>query len=324
MGIPHNVLNYRPTVDAYQRPVIHNSGRFNPRNDMVAGTTTAGGHVIDTELRSPIDALRSSLRVREMGATVMTGLVGDIDFPRWAQGTSPAHKAENAAADEYDPTLSKFTMSPNRLPVFTEVSNQLLIQESTDVESWLRTELGWQQAKVIDTSALTGDGTSNAPTGLTNFSGVNVVALGANGAAPTRDSLIDLETAIAEDDADEGVMGFLTTPSVKGFLKKLLVDAGSGQFVWPQGQANELEGYRALTSTNVPNDLTKGTGTALNAIFFGVWSNLMIGQWGGVDIITNPFSRDTEGLIRITFTTFYDVNFRHPEGFAIIKDADIS
>lgn len=331
-GIPAAVLNYRPNVaHSIDLAKLRNklsstgSGGFNPTNDMVAGTTTAGGHLIATELRSPIDVLRERLRVVQLGATMLTGLTGNIDFPRWAVGTDPGEKAENAAADEYTPSLSKFTMSPHRLPIFTEVSNQLLIQSSTDVEAWLRFELGFRQATVIDQRALNGDGVGDRPLGLRNFSGVNSVAIATDGGPLTRDHLIDMETAIAEDNADLGVMGFLTTPGVRGHLKKEKVDAGSGEFVWPRGtDATSLEGYNALTSTNVPSNLTKGVGTDLHAMFFGVWSNLLLGQWGGVDIIVNPYSRDTEGLIRLTFTMFYDINFRYPEAFSIIEDIDIS
>ena len=50
----------------------------------------------------------------------------------------------------------------------------------------------------------------------------------------------------------------------------------------------------------------------------------MIGQWGGLDIVVNPFSRDTEGLIRLTFSLFYDINFRYPEAFAVIEDAVVA
>jgi HK97 family phage major capsid protein len=329
-GVPNAILNYRPQVqhsfsaNALQKKLSAHGIDFNPRNDMVAGTTTAGGHLIATELRSPIDVLRERLKVVQLGATMLTGLEGNIDFPRWAVGTDPTEKTENAGADEYTPSLSKFSMEPHRLPIFTEVSNQLLIQSSTDVEAWLRFELGFRQASVMDKRAINGSGVGEIPLGLLNYSGVNVIAGGTNGAAPTRDNLIDMETAIAEDNADEGNMGFLTTPGVRGKMKKTNIDAGSGEFLWDRRSENQLEGYRAEVSTNVPSNLTKGTGTNLHALAFGAWSNLMIGQWGGVDIVVNPFSRDTEGLIRITFTLFYDINFRYAEAFSVMKDLDVS
>lgn len=67
-----------------------------------------------------------------------------------------------------------------------------------------------------------------------------------------------METALAVDNADTGNLAFLTTPGIRGVLKKTKIDAGSGQFVWGQ-DAQTLNGYRAAVSTQVPSDLTKGS-----------------------------------------------------------------
>lgn len=312
-GIPQSVLTFRPNA----------SGLTRPQNDMTVGTATAGGNLVPTELRSVIDILREKLQVRSLGAQLLGGLQGDIEFPKMAAGSDPDEKAENAVADEYTPSVTKFAMSPKRLPIFAEVSKKLIVQSSTDVEAWLRNELAFRLATRMDQRAINGSGVDPIPEGILQTAGIGSVALGTDGGALTRDAIVDLETAIAVDNADIGTMAFLTTPGVRGHAKKIKLDAGSGLFLWQQG-AQDLEGYRTAVSTNVPSNLTKGIGTNLHAMIFGVWSQLMIGQWGGLDIVINPYSRDTEGLIRITLATFYDLGVRHPESFAAIVDIDIS
>ena len=83
---------------------------------------------------------------------------------------------------------------------------------------------------------------------------------------------------------------------------------------------DSLLGYRYLQSQNVPSDLTKGTGTALSALIFGDWSNVIIGEFGGVDLIVDPYSSSTTGTVSITIIGFVDVGIRHITGFSAIVD----
>jgi hypothetical protein len=83
-----------------------------------------------------------------------------------------------------------------------------------------------------------------------------------------------------------------------------------------------LNGYRAMCSNQIPKNLTKGTGTNLSAIIFGAWNQLMIGQWGVVEIMTNPYA-DTDFLrgalkVRIFFTM--DVQVGYEKAFTTITD----
>jgi len=80
-------------------------------------------------------------------------------------------------------------------------------------------------------------------------------------------------------------------------------------------------GYKAGVSTQVPSDLTKGTGTALSAIIFGNWNDLMIGQWGGLDIVVDPYTLATTNMLRVVANSWWDVALRHPESFAAMVDA---
>jgi len=183
-------------------------------------------------------------------------------------------------------------------------------------------EMAYKSAKVLDRAALIGIGADNEPLGILNTPGVNLVVISdPNGGDPTRDTLIEMEGAIAEDNADIGELAFLLNNKTRSKLKRTLVDPGSGRFVWTIDEPEELIGYRALTSTQVPSNLTKGAGTDLSAGFFGYWRSLMLGQWGGLDILINPFSKDNQGIIRVNMSTFYDVGIMHPQSFAIFKDA---
>jgi hypothetical protein len=130
-----------------------------------------------------------------------------------------------------------------------------------------------------------------------------------------------LETALAVDNADMGSLGYLTTPGVRGKLKGTETATGNGIFVWNQG--NELNGYKAVTSTQVPNDLTKGSSSGVcSAIIFANWADLMIGQWGsGFDLVVDPYTLAGSNTVRLILNGWFDINVRHPESFAAMKDA---
>lgn len=296
----------------------------NGQRDLTAtGTATQGGNTVPTIMRDFIGPLRTRLKVRELGATIIDNLTGNIEIPRQTSVTAATWEGENDANAESQPSLDKATLSPNRLGATTDVSKQLIVQSSLAIEQLVRNDLSIAVSNALDLAAINGSGSSSQPEGILNVTGIGSVAIGATGGAPTRDHLISLWKEIAVDNADQGALAFLTTPGVKAKLMQTKTDAGSGIFVWPEGM-NSLVGYRAETSTQVPSDLTKSTGTDLNAIIFGHWRDLLIGQWAGLDLVVDPYTKATTALVALTINSWWDIAVRHPESFAAIVDADIT
>ena len=285
------------------------------------GSLAEGGYTIATQLGSLIDRLRKKLVMGQMGMTQLGGLQGNIDFPKVAADDQAVEKAENATSAESSPTFSKISLTPRRLPVFAEVSRQLLLQTSVDVEGWLRNDLAFQIAQVMESRAINGSGTAQ-PYGILNTVGVGAVAMGANGAVPTYDSIVDLETLVAQVDADVGSLGYLINTKLRGKLKKTRIETGQAEMVWDRfNPSNPLNDYRVGVTNLVPSNLVKGSsGAVCSAAIFGNFADAMMGQWGGLEFLVNPYSKDTEGLIRINCWTFYDFLVRRAESFAVCKD----
>lgn len=296
-------------------------GFIKEKRDHVVGTATAGGHAVATELGGLIGILQPKLQVVELGARVMPGLRSNFDMPRNDGDTAATWEGEQDENAETNATLDKISFTPNRLGAKTHFSKQLLAQSSFAVDNFLRESLETAMRKALDLAAINGSGTGNVPEGILNITGIGDVAGGTNGLAPTYQHIIDLETALAVDNADMGKLGYLTTPGIRGKLKGTETASGNGIFVW--GQGNELNGYNAVTSTQVPSDLDKGTSTGVcNAIIFGNWDDLMIGQWGeGFDLVVDPYTLAGSNTIRLILNGWFDINVRHPESFAAMKDA---
>ena len=224
-------------------------------------------------------------------------------------------------------------MSPNRLGAFTDISKQLLVQSSIDVENFVRNRLSEAVNRALDYALINGDNSTQPFYGILNTAGIGSVAIGTDGGPLTYKHIIDLETALATDNADFGTLAYLTTPGVRGFLKNTEKASGTAQFVWsdgapPAGQqgirTDLLNGYRAYVSTQVPSDLTKGGGTGLHSVIFGNFAELLIGQWAGLDVVVDPYSSSKNALVTIVVNSWWDAAVRHAKSFAAIKDADIT
>lgn len=294
------------------------------RRDMTAtggSNGDQGGTTVATNLGSFIELLYAKMVIRGLGAQFLTGLVGNIDLPKLLTGSVPVKKDENTALAESSPTTGKVSLSPKRNGTYIEVSKQLLMQSSVGIEGVLRNDLATALALAMELGAINGGG-SDEPTGILNTGSIGSVAGGTDGAAPTWAHIVALETAVAVANADMGSLGYLTNPKVRGkLLTTPKVASTDSNMVWSDGPT-PLRGYRAEVTTQVPSTLTKGSsGAVCSAIIFGNFADLVIAQWGGIDISVNPYIKDIEGLVRITADTYYDAAVRRAGSFAAMKDA---
>jgi HK97 family phage major capsid protein len=282
-------------------------------------STTTGTDALHEPFGGFIEALRPRTRVLQLGATFMPGLSGDVRMAKQTTAGGLTWEGENDDAADSGAVLGGFTLSPHRGAAYTEVSKQFLNQTAFSAEQVLRDDLLQAVAIGIDAAAINGSGSSGQPEGILNFTDLNTVAIGTNGGAPTWAKVVELESAVDDQNAPDGMQAYLTTPIMRGKLKTTSKDAGSGLFIWG---GNEVNGYTAAASTNVPSTLVKGTSSDCHAIIYSSnWSQLMIGQWGGIDLVVDPYTQAKKAMVVMTVNVFVDVKARNEEAFAAIKDA---
>lgn len=299
--------------------VLWNAGTKRDATVTVAPQPQSGAILVQTDVMPLIEILRQKLVTEALGATFMRGLQGNVRIPKGLTEAQATWKTEIAALDKSELTFGAVELSPNRLGTYAVASKQLLIQSSVDVERIIRNSLAYAIAKAVDIAAINGSGVAPEPLGILNRNDVNSVTLGTNGAAPTREMLIAMESEIQYDDADMNMMKYLTNPRVIAKLKNTKLDAGSGLFVLDNSR--QANGYDVVTSNIVPSNITKGTsGATLSAAIFGYWPALMIGQWGGLDIMTDPYTLALNSEIRIIADSFWDIDVTRGEHFTIVKD----
>lgn len=310
----------RATAMLSQRPYA--AGQIGQR-DLVVGTPAFGGLLVATDLlaASFIDILVNEMAVMRLGATMLRDLSGHVAIPRAISGTTGFWVAENTAPTETRPNFDQVALTPRTCGAFTDYSRRLLLQSSIDVEAFVRMDLARTLALLIDLAATFGTGASNQPRGVANTVGIGSVEGGVNGLAPTWDHIVALETALANANAGTTTRAYLTNTRVRGRLKRTQLFGGTnGDPVWSLD--GTLNGTRAEVSNQIPHTLTKGTSTGVcSAILYGNWSDLLIGLWGGLDILADPYTGSTAGTRRIVALQDVDVSVRYPVAFAAMLDA---
>jgi len=286
-------------------------------------TAGAGGQTVFTDAGAFIDLLRNALVVRQLGATILSDLVGPVLFPKQLTAGTLTWTAETPGSDvtDSDLTTGSVSLSPKSAQSSTAYSRQLLAQSSVDVEALVRADLVAVNAQGIDKAAIQGTGTLQ-PLGVTKQSGIGDVPIGTDGGYPTYAFLVDLETKLYAANILITTPGLLTTPGIRGYLKKTPKVANFPEYIWRDGSEQVLS-YRSLVSNNVPSTLTKGSKTDCHAIILGNWSDLIIGEWGVIEIIVDPYRLKKQAVIEVTSFVMVDVALRYPVAFAAILDARI-
>lgn len=303
--------------------------RFNPtgKRDLVVGTDTAGGHLVATELmgQSFIELLRNAMQISKLGATILNDLNGNVAIPRKTGGATAYWVGENTAGTESQQAFDQVALSPKTVTAFTDYSRQLLLQSSIDVDNMVKADLALTIALAIDLAGINGSGASDDPKGILNQTGIGDVAGGTNGAAPTYAHIVSIWKEVAQDNAAFGGLGWLTNAIMMAKLAQTEKFSGTGKTIvedLPDAAGlTKILGMAAAMSNQAPSTLTKGTSNDCSAIIFGNFRDLIIGYWGGLDVLVDPYTGGTAGTVRVVVHQSCDVAVRHPESFAAMQDA---
>lgn len=282
-------------------------------------TTGAGGVPTNARYDEAIDVLRSKLVCARLGARIVQAKPGKGQFPKWTTGNNVYWVAEGNAPTEAAPVVDQVLVTPNSLGAVLDVTRTLL--HSPGAEAEIGHGLIASIAAEVDRVAVNGSGSGAEPLGLAGNTDITVYPLGTNGAAMTRADFIALELAIANGNGDateEASMGVVTTPDARAKFRGTEVSSGSGRYLW--GDDNQVISMPAVATKSLPANLTKGSGTGLSALVVGNFNDLIIAQWGYIEVNADIFSQATEAKVRFTSFIEVDVKLRHAESFRRIRD----
>ncbi|MDO4706959.1 MAG: phage major capsid protein [Porphyromonadaceae bacterium] len=270
------------------------------RSTLTVGGT--GGKTVSTEIQPILAPLYANLVFARAGAKIMTGLQGNIRFPRYS-GTTSNWVEETGTSLNGEGTISHLEFSPKGLTTLVEFSEQLLMQDDAGVEAMIRREITQSiQAKLEATALGKADGNGGKqPVGLFHGEVTN------KGKADNA-RMIAMETAVAESNALLGNLAYITSPKGVEVLRTVHKDKAGMAFL---SDGNTLNGYPLLATTGVAKEINAGE----EGILFGNFADFLIGQWGGMSITCDRLTKASNGIVRYIIRTFFDFGFIRPESY---------
>ena len=316
----------RPT-NGFFMPVrdLKAKSNLSQRATYAVGANSTGGFTVQTDLLEQefIDLLRNRAMVMQLGASMMSGLVGNVDIPGQATAATSYWIGEGNDLTQSEGTFKQIPLRMKTVGALSRYTRTMMMQSSIDIEAFIRNDFASIIALAIDTAAIFGTGLSNQPRGILNTSGVGSIALGAAGGQPTWGSIVGLIREIEIDNANLGGTAWLTNPQVMSKLMTTPVQSGGieGNFLLKE-PGNSLCGYPFYITNQIPANLTKSTGTNLSALILGNWPQLLVGEWGVFEVLANPYSSNVfpSGSVEVRCMQSIDINIRNPESFAVITD----
>jgi HK97 family phage major capsid protein/HK97 family phage prohead protease len=295
------------------------------------GTAIQGGNLVATQLLGDqfIEALRNTSRVIEAGAQLLGGLTGNVDIARRTSVTGTYWVPESGAVTESEGTFDKVLLRPKTVGSLSKMSRNMLLQATPAIEMLTRQDIMQQIGLAIDLAALSGTGAGNQPTGIAATAGIGSVVGGPNGATLIMDHIVQLEAALGNSNAPVADRQYIANTKSIATLKKQVATTGS--YIWTtagtgqrSGTPPSINGYGIQASNQLRSTLTKGTSSGVcSELVFGAWSEMLIGQWGVLEILVNPYDSTgfTTGDVLVRGLQTVDVGIKHPASFAFMSDA---
>lgn len=270
-----------------------------------AGGAGKGAELVATELHAEmyIEALRAQAVVGQLGARMVSGLVGDVDIPKQNGSATFYWVEEDGAATDSDLSFTTVQLRPKTLATAVPITRRIMNQSTPDIEALVMADIMRGQSLGLDQGALYGSGIGNEPTGIANTSGIGAIAF-ASPNNPTWAEMVQFENDVAEANADANTMAYLMRPSLRGKLKTTEKASGTGQFIWEKGRVND---YNAAVTTQM----------AAGQMLFGDFSQALIGLWGALDVVPDRATKVASGGLVMRLFQDADVAVRHPQAFCL-------
>ena len=269
-------------------------------------TTAPAPELVGTDHRADqyIGPLRDSILVQRLGVRTLSGLVGNVSIPKAGAGLTAGWVAEGSALNESDMDFESVTLTPRHVGGITEMSRQLIQQSAPAIEGLVRDDLSFAVAAAIDAAIIAGTGASGQPLGILGRTGSNGEVQGDSLPASWGD-ILDIEQMLAGVNVTP--TGWYTSPDVLTALRKILkAPAAGSDFI---ATASSIGDLPAAASNAAP----------ANTAILGDWSQVLLGQWGAVELLVNPYAEvpyRRGGVLVRAFSTI-DVAFRHEKAFVV-------
>ena len=271
------------------------------RTDVTQGISA----IAPTNVLGFADAMREASVFDKVGANILTGLSANTTIPV-AGASTVEWEGEIDAAANGGADFGKVELTPTRLASFVNISKQLLLQNGASAEQAIIRDLGRATAQKMDAAIFSRTTVSGAPASLGALATSEITESAFSNLASIMLDFVTAEAKLAEEGGLEGNLAYVASPALMAQLKQsaqvAAVDAGM--------QGSLINGY----PTYFTNGCDKSAGVSAD-FFFGDFSKLYMGMFGGLDIMVDPYSVATNGQTRLVLNQYMDWGVSDGAGF---------
>lgn len=268
------------------------------RDTLQATVETQGKEGVATDLLNILDPIRDNLVVAKAGATILSNLVGNLEIPTYS-GTTSSWEGETTKAKDGAGKFSKKKLSPKRLATTLNVSKQLLLQDSAGIEAMLKRDIVASiYTKLEETMFSNKAANGNIPRGLFRIKTQNA-------AIKNYDGIVDLYTKLRKNLYGGQNIKAVTNPMGYGMLAKTPIRENVAQGFLVDGDMLAI-GMEILQTTAVEH-----------GIMMADFTQLILGQWGALELKIDDTTRFDEGIVRIMVNSYWDYDFRDEKAFEV-------
>jgi|GEM_PF-2406359 HK97 family phage major capsid protein len=282
----------------------------------IAVAGDAGGQLIQTDVMQPLNMLFNPQVFRDLGVRFIEGLEGQVKLPRPGYDNTtiadPSFATEIGNAGQAQYKFDSVSLSPKPLTTYINISKQEMKQVPY-VQEFVVSELTTQLMSYLEKAAI--NGATNGMTGLLATTNLPAYTLAdATNFKIAWDDLVGMEANVENFNALQGNLGYLTNPSVKKLARKTpKLGTTFPVYLYEDGELGDA-GYKCAITPNVPSNL--GATTNRSALIFGNWRDFVVGLWGGLEVIVNPWILDINREVRVSFNLYCDAQVLRLQSFA--------
>ena len=267
--------------------------------------TQGGSGIAPTNVLGFADAMREASVFNRVGANILTGLSANTTIPV-AGASTVEWEGENDLAANGGAEFGKVELTPTRLASYVNISKQLLLQNGAAAEQAIIRDLGRATAQKMDAAIFSTASVTGAPASLGALATSEITESAFSNLASIMLDFVTAEAKLAEVGGLEGNLAYVASPALMAQLKQsaqvAAVNAGM--------QGSLINGY----PTYFTNGCTKSAGVSAD-FFFGDFSKLYMGMFGGLDIMVDPYSVAVNGQTRLVLNQYMDWGVSDGAGF---------
>ena len=250
-----------------------------------ADVTVTAEHddTIGIDVYNTFAPIREGLVAVKAGARFYPGLVGDLRIPVLGGG-NVAWTTEVGSATDPAYTFTSVNLAPHRLTAQFKLSKQMIAQDNAAIEATLLSDI--RKAVITNLNATmfgSAAASGGAPKGIGN---------GQTAAAATDWAKLTGVEAAVERLAVGEQFAYIASPEAVAAIRAMTYNKTTRLI------------YEAGNVDGTP--LFKTVGCGANLGYYGDWSNLVIGQWGALDLTVDPYTAAGTGELVITINSYFD------------------